>query len=485
MARKIRVGLLTIGDGRDFLKAELDKYNAKFQKRVTEALEGEGFEVIAIDTVIDSNKLGVKYGKMMRNEDVDVVIMNYAVWAWPSYARMAAQFCPQPVIMFSNYNEDKPACVGMLAGAGSLDQAAFPYLKLYGDVQDPDILGKLKSYIAGISAYNRLKGMTYVGVGGRSINIDTTVADPALWMKKFGIDVDSVDQMELVRRAEIIQKEKPEVIEKAFQYLEANTKGFKWLDPSPDSSFSLTKQSVVRAISLYYAMIDLIEEFDYDFCGIKGQRELTEHYVTSDIAEAFLNDYYAPDGSAHDPIACATEGDMDAALTMKIFNLISGKPALFADIRNYYKDQDFWDLCNSGAHATYFAGASEDPKVNLANVEFRPEGDYYLAGGPSVYHIAKPGKVTLARLTRKDTNKYRMVVMTGEFFSMGAEKDEEYACKCQDNWPHAFVKMNHTIDTFIREVNCNHIHGTYGDYVDALRAFCYAADIEFILLDER
>ena len=37
---------------------------------------------------------------------------------------------------------------------------------------------------------------------------------------------------------------------------------------------------------------------------------------------------------------------------------------------------------------------------NLLNVEFRPEGFYYPAGGPSVYHIARPGEVTLARLTR-------------------------------------------------------------------------------------
>lgn len=483
MARKIRVGLLTIGDGRDFLKEALDPINDRFQNKVKNALEGQGFEIISADKVIDSNKLAVEYGKMMRAVDVDAVVINYCVWAWPSYARMAVQFCPQPVIMFSNYFEEKPGLVGMLAGAGSLDQADFPYLKLYGDIDDNAILEKLKSYIQGISAYTRLKGMSYVSIGGRSINIDTTVSDPALWMKKFGIDVDSVDQMELVRRAEIIQKEKPEMIANAIAYLEEHTKGFKWLDPKPGSSFSLTRESVIKAVSLYYGMIDLIEEFDYDFCGIKGQRELTEHYVTSDIAEAFLNDYYAPDGTPHDPVICATEADMDAALTMKIFNLISDQPALFADIRNYYKDRDFWDLCNSGAHATYFAGASKDPAVNLANVEFRPEGDYYTAGGPSVYHIAKPGFVTLARLTRKDITKYRMVVMTGEFFSMGAEQDEEYACKCQDNWPHAFVKMNHSIEEFIKEVNCNHIHGTYGNHVEALRTFCMAADIEFVLLD--
>ncbi len=484
MARKIRVGLLTFGDGRDFLKANLDPINFLFQDKVKKALEREGFEVVFEKKVIDSNSLAVEFGKKMRAADVDAVVMNYCVWAWPSYVRMAAQFCPQPVVMFANYYEEKPGLVGLLAGSGSLMQADMPFLKLYGDIEDKEISKKLKAYINGVSAFNRLKGMTYVGVGGRSINIDTTVADPALWMKMFGIDVDSVDQMELVRRAEIIQKQQPELLENALDYLEKNTKGFKWLEPQPDSSFSLTRESAIKAISLYYGMMDLIKEFKYDFCGIKGQRELTEHYVTSDIAEAFLNDYYGPDGTPHDPIACATEADMDAALTMKVFNLITGQPSLFTDIRNYYKDEDFWDFCNSGTHATYFAGKSSDPKVNLANVEFRPEGDYYLAGGPSVYHIAKPGKVTLARLTRVDTNNYRMVAMTGECFSMGAQKDEEYACKCQDNWPHAFVKMNHKIDAFIENVNCNHIHGTYGDWVEDLKAFCKAAKIELILLDE-
>ena len=122
--------------------------------------------------------------------------------------------------------EEKPGLVGLLAGAGSLDQANFPYLKLYGDVDDESILGKLKSYILGISAYNKLKGMTYVGVGGRSINIDTTVADPALWMKKFGIDVDSVDQMEnSFGVLKLYRKKKPEVLNKAIEYLMAHTKG--------------------------------------------------------------------------------------------------------------------------------------------------------------------------------------------------------------------------------------------------------------------
>ena len=130
-------------------------------------------------------------------------MFNYCVWAWPGFARVAAQFCPKPLVLYADLNPGFPAMVGMLANAGSLDQVGIPFYKIFGELGNKEIYGRLKAAILGISAFNRLKGLTYVHVGGRSLCIDTAVADPALWMEKFGVDVDHVDQMELVRRAEI------------------------------------------------------------------------------------------------------------------------------------------------------------------------------------------------------------------------------------------------------------------------------------------
>ena len=76
-------------------------------------------------------------------------------------------------------------------------------------------------------------------------------------------------------------------------------------------------------------MRELIDEWKLDFCGIKAQPELTDNFCTADIAEAFLNDPYDWDGPKR-PIVCATEADMDGALTMQILAVISGTPALFA-----------------------------------------------------------------------------------------------------------------------------------------------------------
>src|SRR3712207_9468649 len=64
---------------------------------------------------------------------------------------------------------------------------------------------------------------------------------------------------------------------------------------------------------------ELIEEWNLDFSGIKAQPELTNHFATMDITEAFLNDPYDWEGPK-EPHVCSTEADMDAALTMQILS---------------------------------------------------------------------------------------------------------------------------------------------------------------------
>jgi L-fucose isomerase len=195
--RKIRVGVLDFGDGRDYLKAPLEPVNRQFLHQLVARLESAGFDVVTGDEVIWQNHVAVRNGRRMAAEGVDAIVFNYSVWAWPQYARVAAQFCPQPIVMFSNVNPRYPGLVGMLANSGSLDQAGIPFLKSFGDVEDAAVFGRLRSHVTAVAAARRLRGLTYCLIGGRSLGIDTTVIDPAQWMKQFGIDVDHVDQFEL------------------------------------------------------------------------------------------------------------------------------------------------------------------------------------------------------------------------------------------------------------------------------------------------
>ncbi|HPF37982.1 MAG TPA: L-fucose/L-arabinose isomerase family protein [Phycisphaerae bacterium] len=479
--KKARVGILTFGDGRDFLSEPLRPVNEKFTAQLKERLEAAGYDVVVGDEVIWQNRLAEKNARKLAAQGVECVIFLYAVWAWPQYTRVAAQFCPQPIVMFSAVNPQYPGLVGMLAAAGSIDQVGIPFRKTFGDLSDDNVFAQLESQLLAVSALNRLRGRTYALIGGRSLGIDTAVADAALWMKQFGVDVDHVDQMELVRRSEA-HVQSGQRVQPAFEYLERRLRKIHWT--VPDAVMRLTPDLLRRQLGMYYAAVDLINEFGYDFCGIKGQRELTEHYATADVAEAFLNDAYGPDGEPHAPVICSTEADMDAALTMQIFHYLSGAPVLFADIRHYDAERGVWDLCNSGQHATYFAAKSNNPEENLAKTEFRPQGFYFPAGGAAVYHIAAPGQVTLARMTRSgDTNQYRMAVARGEFVRFGEAEDEQLACSIQDNWPHAFARLSCSPETFVNGMHCNHIHGVYGDHVEALRVFCEAAGVRFDLLE--
>ncbi|MCB9854518.1 MAG: L-fucose/L-arabinose isomerase family protein [Phycisphaerales bacterium] len=478
--KKPRVGILTFGDGREFLSEPLRPVNEKFTNMLRTALEADGFEVVVGNEVIWQNQLAEKNGRKLAAAGVECTIFLYAVWAWPQYTRVAAQFCPQPILMFSAVNPQYPGLVGMLAAAGSLDQVGIPFHKTFGELSDEGVFNRLRTRILAVAAHNRLRGKTYALIGGRSLGIDTAVADAALWMKKFGIDVDHVDQMELVRRAEE-HVQSGDRVNAAFEYLGKHVRKIHWT--KPDATMRLTPDLLRRQLGMYYAAIDLANEFNYEFCGIKGQRELTEHYATADIAEAFLNDEYGPAGEPHAPIICSTEADMDAALTMLVFHYLSGTPVLFADVRHYDAERNVWDLCNSGEHATYFAAKSSDPAANLAKTEFRPQGFYFPAGGASVYHIAEPGPVTLARLTRSgDTNQYRMAVVRGQFVRFGDEQDERLACSIQDNWPHAFARLACSPEAFVNGMHCNHIHGVYGDYVEELSIFCETAGVRFDLL---
>lgn len=299
----------------------------------------------------------------------------------------------------------------------------------------------------------------------------TASANGDQWYKEFGIDVEQIDQYELVIRAEKVPMEKKR---KAREWIEKLAKEVKY------DGKQLTPEILERQIALYYAAKEIIREYELDFVGFKGQPEMTNNYATMDVVEAFLNDPYDWDGPK-EPIVAATETDMDGALTMEIFKHIAQTPVLFADVRHYFVEEDLLDLCNSGTHATYFAGRSFNPEDNLKNVVFYPEGFYFPAGGAAVKHFAVPGEVTLARLARNN-GRYYMVIVPAEFVELSEDEKKRLSEEVQVEWPHAYAKLRVSMDEFLENYPCNHIHGVYGNYVDELIHFCNIKGIPYKVL---
>ncbi len=468
--RKTKVGVLTFSDGRDFLQKPLVEVNDQFMQALKTLLEKVGYEVVAGREVIWTNQLAVEEGKHLRSQNVDMTIFNYAVWAFPQFTAMAAKFAPGPLLLYSNINPQYPGLVALMAASGALDQTGVVHRKLFGDLENEVLVQEMVDYVDAAGVISKLRGETYGLYGGRSIGIYTAVSNTDQWMAKFGIDVEQVDQLEVIRRAERIDADKARA---AREWCEKYVKKIHY------NGKELTPEKLELQIRIYYAMKEINEEKGFDFCGIKSQTELTNNYCTTDVPEAFMNDPYDFDGPK-EPVVCATEADMDAALTMEIFKHLANTPVLFADVRHYFADQDILDLVNSGQHATYFAAKSFDFKENLAKVEFRPEGFYFPGGGASVFHLAAPGEVTLARLMRV-SGKYWMAIVPGEFVQFDDATNERLINEVQDNWPHAFFKLQVEPKEFFSSYACIHIHGVYGNYIEKLIAVCELLDIPYEL----
>jgi L-fucose isomerase len=464
-----KVGILTFSDGRESVHREVAPINLEFQRRLAETLWDTGeVEPVEGQEIVWTAELARNEAKRLADLGCEATIFNFAVWSFPHLAVIAAKFAPGPFLLFSNINPKYPGMVGMLASAGALDQIGVPHGRLFGDIHDEGVLRKVLAFVRAASTINRLRGETFGLFGGRPMGMYTAVANADQWIALFGIDVEHIDQSEIIRRAKLAREDE---VEYAFDWLAGKVGKIRF------DGRQLTPEKLKLQIRSYIAVREMARELGLDFLGIKAQPELTDNFVTMDLTEAFLNDPYDWNGEK-EPLVAATEADMDGALTMEILKHISGEPVLFADLRHYDAELDAFDLCNSGNHATYYAGRSYDPDVNLPRVEFYPQGFYFPAGGAAVRHIAAPGKVTLARLARKN-GRYWLAIIPAEFLDLPPEVAEEKAAATQVEWPHAFAKLGVGPNELLSEYDSNHIHGVYGDYVQELIWFARLLGISY------
>ncbi len=464
-----RVALLTMSDGRDFVARDLTGFCREAEDAVAAALAAAGHQVERGGEPVSTSDVATSSARRLAASQPDLTIFHYPVWAFPHFTMLAASATSGPLLLLGSIDPVYPGMVGMLAAGGALDQIGRTHVRAWGSITDPAVLRRVLGYVSAGQAVSQLRGSTFGRIGGRPMGMYTAVANADQWIDTFGVDVEEIDQWELVRRSESVSAKR---VSAAADWLERTSAGVHY------DGGQLTREIFERQIRTYYAMRELIDEWQLDFSGIKGQPELTTHFCTTDVTEAFLNDPYDWEGSKETHV-CATEADMDGALTMQLLKLLSGgTPVLFADVRHYHADRDVWDLCNSGQHATWYAARSDDPAENLARVHFYPEVFYFPAGGASVHHLAAPGDATFARLTRQAHN-YRMQVIRGSFVNFEDEINQALMRQSTFEWPHAFARLSVDSAEFLSRFGANHIHAVPGDRIAELQAACTFLGISF------
>lgn len=468
MLRKPRIGVIGFSDGEPEVHEQLKGIVQAQVDAIVDALEkSEEVEVVKGDKLVNSVEAAKEESLKLVAKDVDGMIFSYGVFSFPNFSAVAASNGRGPYLLAANLNPDWPGMVAMLASGGALHHLGIEHFRAAGDIKEEKVLEKVLTFCKCAMVVNSLKGQKYGLIGGRSLGMYSATASMQDWQKKFGVDIDHVDQSEIIRLADTIDEKQ---VEKAFKWLNDNIGKINY------DNDRLTEEKLKTQIRHYEAIRQIIEKNKFDFIGVKCHYEMSRHYCTECLGAAFFNDPYDWNGEK-EPVVFSCEADSDAALTMQILKLLTEDPVIFMDVRHYDKDNDVMVFCNCGSQSTYYAGRSKDFKENLKNVTLYPCLEIYAGGGAHVNFMTKAGTATIARLNRTE-GKYRMTIIPTEFVELPKEKMAETTLE----WPHVFAKLPFDHEIFLEKFDANHCHAVYGDHVKELKMICKMLEIDVEIL---
>ncbi|MDP2897021.1 MAG: hypothetical protein Q8Q12_10765 [bacterium] len=484
--RSTAIGLAMLNDEREHVYTQNNPENMRVVKKWAEIIrknivnvDGSKPEVVVGSEIITSTRVAQKVGEELSRANCKQIIMCYNVWnfpflVWPFVNSVGGDL---PILSLSNNNGQYPGNVGLLATDGALRQAGFRTHRIVGDMDDSNTLAKVFDWIRAAQAVTTIKNEVYGLYGGHSMGMETGYFHLTATIKALGTTARQIDQLWLVEEMKNVDEKEVEA-------------GLRWFEKLLGKRLKydgkmLTPETLKTQIRLYLAMCAVNEDKGFDFCGLKGQRELTEHVCLGDVPEMLMNDPYDWRGTK-ESIVCATEADANAALTMQLMKYITGGlPALFMDVRLYHPDLDVWDWCNSGNHASYYAAQSMKAEENFKTITFHPALEFYFkAGGASVEFDAKAGEMTFARIGLWDEKPY-MVIIHGESADLPSKERERLKNQTNPTWPHVYARLDCSFDEFLTVFPANHVQGIPGDRVRALVSLCEISGIKAIVLGPR
>jgi L-fucose/D-arabinose isomerase len=459
---KTKVALLFFADHREDFYNKRRPLVEKYTGAVQEVLAREA-ELVTFEPIRSLDCLG-EIVKTVHAAACDCAILYFPIWVAPNFPTVAANLLNLPILLLTNPELETSGVPGMLSCGASLDQVGIAHRRLWGDIGDPNLMREIRAYLNAARVVRQLRGMRYGMFGGRSLGIYTAAIDPSQWQKIFGIDVEHIDQLEIVRRSE---KQPAAEVGKVLQWLAGEGMNINFNDTL------FTPSHLEKQIQSYLATRQLVAENKFSFVSVKCQPELSNGFCLQCLNVALLNDLYDADGPKP-AVPCACEADGDGALTMMILNGLSGgEPTALMDIRAVLPEEGIMLLPNCGTMATYFASRSKNPGTNFKNVSLVPHV-FGEAGGAAVRFVCAPGPMTLARLCRK-AGRYWMAISYGET----VDGRDDLIARSTSCWPHAVVRTDMDLNDFIDDYGSNHIHGVAGDYRKELVEFCRILGIDY------
>ena len=321
--------------------------------------DGTPVEVVIADSTIGRVPESAACAEKFRKEGVDITLTVTACWC---YGSETMDMDPNTIKGVWGFNgTERPGAVYLASVLATHAQKGLPAFGIYGhEVQDrddvtkipEDVKEKLLRFGRAAVAVASMRGKSYLQIGSVCMGIGGSIMDQAFMEDYLGLRVESVDEVEVLRRMEegIYNKEE---YEKALAWTKAHCKEGR--DDNPDMVKFTDKQKEEQwefTIKMYCIIKDLIQGnpnlpdgFDEEklghnaICaGFQGQRQWTDHWPNCDYPEAILNSSFDFEGKK-EPIILATENDVLNGIGMLFGKLLTNRAQIFADVRTFWSPE--------------------------------------------------------------------------------------------------------------------------------------------------
>jgi L-fucose/D-arabinose isomerase len=359
-----KIGIRPAIDGRrNGVRESLEDTTMELAELVAEFLSvnlrhanGEPVECVVADTCIGGVAEAAQTAWKFSRAGVGVSITVTPCWCYGSETMDMDPFIPKAVWGFNG--TERPGAVYLAAVLAAHNQKGLPAFSIYGyDVKEAgdrnipdDVQEKLLRFARSGLAVARMRGQSYLSIGGTSMGIAGSIVDQSFFESYLGMRVEAVDMTEITRRIEEGIYD-PEEFEKALTWTKANCKEGKEFNP-PDKQRSQEQKNkdwetvVKMTIIARDLMIGNPHLADLGYAeealghnaivgGFQGQRHWTDHFPNGDFMEAILNSSFDWNG-IREAFVFATENDSLNGASMLFGHLLTGTPQIFADVRTYW-----------------------------------------------------------------------------------------------------------------------------------------------------
>lgn len=401
------IGIRPIIDAREGMldiRGSLEGQTARMAQKAKEIIESNVFLSsgekvrIVISPSIGRVAEAAAASEFFAKEGVNITISVTPCWCYGSET-MDTDPMTLKAVWGLNATE-RPGAVYLASVLAAYSRKGLPAFGIYGkDVQKADdekipadVQEKLIRFAKAAVAVIEMRGQSYLQIGAQCMGISGSMIDPDFFEEYLGMRVESIDEVEVIRRIDKKIYDENE-FDKAIAWTKENCKeGF---DKNPAYSQKNRQQKNADwEFSIKCALIikDLMkgnerlkekgfreESLGHNAiaAGFQGQRQWTDIYPNTDFAESILNSSFDWEG-AREPYILATENDSLNGASMLFLKLLTCRSQMFADVRTCWtkeslekeynftpskkEETGFIHLINSGACCLEASGAIKDDK---------------------------------------------------------------------------------------------------------------------------